>query len=275
VYRDRVRSLSIAAFFVAAAPHAHPGTGIVIDGRGNVFYTDLQAVWQIQPDGTKSIAVPDVHTHELMLDADGSLVGEDNEYLGNDRYRNRVWRRAANGSMSDVLPWRDGFWRQYGLTRDDRGTTYWPQCDQGPCVIRKREAGGRVAIVGRGVVFPPRTNHVKAGRDGSLFVVEENGIARIDPLGRKSTFAAKAGRSLMGMDIDRRSGDLYVASFGARTIVKITRDGTRSVVTRSPRGWSPSGVALASDGALWILEYSGSNAVRVRRVDAAGNSTIY
>lgn len=274
-YRNRVRYLRFAALLIAGSLSAHPGTGIVIDARGTVFYTDLEHVWQILPDGRKSIAVADVHTHELMLDARGGLVGEDNEYLGNDRYRTRVWRRAADGSMRDLIPWINGFWRPHGFTRDDSGTTYWPQCDDGPCVIRKRDPRGKVSVVGRGLVFPPRTNHVKARPDGSLLVVEGDGISLIDRDGRKSTYASKVGRSLMGMEIDRRNGDLYVASFDTHSVIRISRDGSRRLVAKSERGWSPAGVTLAPDGALWIIEYTRPHAIRVRRLDRTGSSKYY
>lgn len=30
---------------------AHPGIGIVMDSKGNVFYTDLKQVWKIDPLG--------------------------------------------------------------------------------------------------------------------------------------------------------------------------------------------------------------------------------
>jgi hypothetical protein len=69
--------LVLALCFTAVVPAtAHPGIGIVMDQRGNVFYTDLSNVWRISPDGTKSIAVPFVHTHELFLDPDDNIFGE-------------------------------------------------------------------------------------------------------------------------------------------------------------------------------------------------------
>lgn len=52
---------------------AHPPVALVMDRGGNVFYSDLERVWMIAPDGRKSVAVPGVHTHELGLDAEGNL----------------------------------------------------------------------------------------------------------------------------------------------------------------------------------------------------------
>jgi len=81
---------------------AHPGTGIVRDRRGNVYYTDLVHVWRITRAGHKSVVVHNVHTHELAIDSLGNLYGEDSRYLssgeGDDRYRHRVWRLHCVGS---------------------------------------------------------------------------------------------------------------------------------------------------------------------------------
>ena len=63
------------ALWALTAP-AHPGVGIVVDGRGNVFYTDLAHGWKRTPGGKRSIFVRNVHTHELFLDVAGNLHGE-------------------------------------------------------------------------------------------------------------------------------------------------------------------------------------------------------
>lgn len=48
---------------LAGAPaQAHPGSGIVQDGRGNIFFTDLKQVWKITPDGQKSVTPPIIFT---------------------------------------------------------------------------------------------------------------------------------------------------------------------------------------------------------------------
>jgi len=90
---------------------AHPSVGIVIAPGGDVFYSDLTHVWRISRSGIKSIAVPNVHTHEIYVDANGTLFGEDNQWLGGDRYRHRIWSRRADGAISDVVPWTNGFFR--------------------------------------------------------------------------------------------------------------------------------------------------------------------
>ncbi len=103
---------------LSASVSAHPGTGLVKDQAGNIFYTDLSNIWKIDSSGRRSLVVRGVHTHELALDLNGQLVGEDVKYLGNDRYRHRVRRLELNGTVSNALPWRTGFWRDYGLVHN-------------------------------------------------------------------------------------------------------------------------------------------------------------
>ena len=67
---------ALIAFVLGAAPaHAHPSAGIVRDRAGNVYYADLERVWQLSPDGRKRVVVSGVHTHELWLDSAGILEG--------------------------------------------------------------------------------------------------------------------------------------------------------------------------------------------------------
>ena len=74
--------LLLTWFVVLSTAQAHPGVGIVQNSRGTVFYTDLKQVWKITPNGEKSVAVPNVHSHELCLDADDNLYGEHLWYEG-------------------------------------------------------------------------------------------------------------------------------------------------------------------------------------------------
>jgi len=260
----------------AAGPaSAHPGVGIVMDRRGNVFYTDLVHVWRIAPDGSKSVAVRDVHTHELAIDSLGNLFGEDSEYLGNDSYRHRIWRRGPDGRIADVVPWRDGFWRDYGFVRDPAGAMYWVQCPERRCEIRKRTPDGRTTVVAPGVRFNHPINWIAAGPDGSLYVVDGPDLRRISREGRVATVARNLGAHLMGMWPDNARNTVHVAVYGRNAVLRIGPDGRVVPVAQSPSPWAPSGVLVAPDGALWMLEYSTSNQARVRRIARSGRSRVF
>ena len=61
----RIGLILLALALAPAAEIAHPAIGIVIDRQGAVFFSDTEHVWRVGPEGTKSIAVRDVDTHEL------------------------------------------------------------------------------------------------------------------------------------------------------------------------------------------------------------------
>jgi streptogramin lyase len=264
-------------FFVAivltiAAPSAiaHPSVGIVVAPDGSVFYSDLEKVWRVTPQGAKQIAVPNVHTHELWIDAAGAIYGEDSRWLGGDRYRHRIWKRSADGTIIDEVPWRDGFWREYGFTRDAAGTMYWADCSQrDACTVRKRDRSGRIlsAVSGR---FNGPINWITATPAGEVYVIDGPDLRRINKAGRIETVARISSRTdnrhhLMGLTLDR-AGNVYVAVHGDRTVVRVNPSrGVVRVVAHSTAPWAPSGVAVTASGDLWILEWNVYE-TRIRRV---------
>src|SRR5262249_24734030 len=131
----RARTCSIAGTVLGAvvilasgtAPTlAHPGIGIVLDGAGNVFYTDLSQVWKVAPDGKRTVAVPHVHTHELYLDAEGALYSEHLWYEGDatGKFDYRVWRLTTEGKIEEVVPATRELRTTYSFVRDAAGNMY-------------------------------------------------------------------------------------------------------------------------------------------------------
>ena len=103
--------LSFWFFLGLSITQAHPGIGIVMDSKGNVFYADLTHVWKITPDGERTIAVRDVHTHELYIDTHDNLYGEHEWYEGEatDKWSNHVWCLFNDGVLKKTIPDVEGF----------------------------------------------------------------------------------------------------------------------------------------------------------------------
>lgn len=78
----------------------------------------------------------------------------------------------------------------------------------------------------------------------------------------------------MGLWTDR-IGNVYVAVFGGRMVKKVTPFGEVTVVAESSIPWGPTGGLVAPNGDLWLLEYSLTNSVRVRRIGADGKDQIF
>lgn len=93
--------LAAALLLAAASAGAHPGTGIVVDARGRVVFTNLKSVWRWEPGGRVTEIVPGVHTHALRLEEDGTLVGEDLHYdAARARFVTALWRLSPEGLLS-------------------------------------------------------------------------------------------------------------------------------------------------------------------------------
>lgn len=286
----RIRPIIAGLLLLATPALAHPGVGIVMDSRGSVYYTDLKQVWRITPDGKKSVVVPNVHTHELCVDAEDNLYGEHLWYEGDrtGKWGHRVWRLSSDGKLSDVIPAREGFLTDYSFVRDGAGNMYW--ADRGSVTrIRKRGTDGRVTDLAAGGFNNVRW--MAAGRDGTVYLVDYRGksgkdLVRISPGGRVETmvqglflsrfsiFQTDGLHDVMGLAADK-DGNVFVAVAADRTVRKVTSSGTVTVAVRSTVPWSPSGVLPARDGDLWVLEYNIANAVRVRRIRPDGSARVF
>lgn len=264
---------------------AHPSVGIVQDSQGNVFYTDLKQVWKITPAGQKSIAVANVHTHELCLDNEDNLYGEHLWYEGEqtNRWGHRVWCLKRNGQLVEIIPARSGFLENYSFVRDRAGNMYW--AERGPqTVIKKRTPAGQILTHASGPFHS--VGRMTAQPDGTLFLLDAGALWRISPTGQSSTLlqrvsaqprtATRAGELnyQMGLWLDQQAA-VHVAVASERLVLKVKPDGKTAVAHRSPLPWAPSGGLVDRAGEVWLLEYSPTNAVRVRHLKRDGTEQIF
>jgi hypothetical protein len=262
-------------FFTAASAFAHPSVSVVIDSRGNVYYSDLVQIWRVAPDGARSIAVPRVHSHELYVDASDTLYGENVWYNGEtlNTWGNSVWKRTSDGRVSFIHPPRAGFNEDTSFVRDAAGNQYFAIHDKNE--IRRRSLDGRVVTMARGSFKDIRWMTVTP--NGIVYLIDSIDLVRVAPDGRITTIARNlSSHALVGDDRHRvqglwldRVGNIYVAASADRVVKRVTPAGRVDVVARSTFPWSPSGGAVAANGDLWILEYSITNQQRVRKVAGA------
>ncbi len=287
------RLLWTATLLLAAAPAwAHPSVSVVMDSRGNVYYSDLKQVWKIAPDGKKSVAVADVHTHELYVDAEDNLYGEHLWYEGEatDKWGHYVWRLAADGTLTRIIPAREGFresYRDFSFVRDRAGSMYWAEREARPVVIRRIAPDGKVTDLAADAALSD-VRWMTATPDGTVFLTDGPDLVRIAPDGKTTRLARglKERRwsqpltwfndthNLMGLWTDSR-GNVYVAVFGGRKVKRVSAEGRVDVVAESPLGWAPTGGMVAPNGDLWLLEYADPFAVRVRSIRRDGTVRTY
>ncbi len=284
---NRIIVLCFCSLLSFAFADAHPGIGIVRDSKGNIYYTDLTHVWKISPDGQRSIAVKDVHTHELYLDEEDNLYGEHEWYEGEatDKWGNYVWCLSNTGMFEKTIPDVEGFLDNTTLVRDGANNSYWTAKSGGEEVLKKTTPNGTVSVFSRHRFKDIRWMYF-SNTDGNLYAVDHLKIKKITPSGEvsvladnlkedKPPFEGVADRHyLFGLWMDGRK-NLYVAVYGAGKVKKISPGGAVSTVYESEKGWSPCGGLVTPDGALWIMEFSDRNKTRVRRIGAEGKHTLF
>ncbi len=282
-----MRSVFTFAFTIlCSAGFSHPGVGIVEDSRGNVFYTDLKQVWKITPSGQKTVAVPNVHTHELYLDEQGFLYGEHLWYNGDkrDTWGHYVWRLSPSGQIEKVIPDTEGFLENYSFVRDHHGNMYWADRSK-PCQQVVKRGVDKVTRPVSSECFE-NIRKVEALPDGSLYLIDFQDLKKIDAGGKVYTIASKIANkqwvksstdnqnAVMGIWYDPQ-GNLYAAVMSERLVKKFGSDGKERIAYKTSWPWAPSGGMVDSKGNLWLLETTMTNEVRVERVEKNGRSTAY
>lgn len=286
IRRSGLLSAAVTLAFSGALA-AHPPVSIVMDSRGYVYYSDFENVWRISPTGDRSLAVIGVHTHQLYVDGENRLFGEDER---NDdatgRPYHRVWRLDPDGTLTDVIPFRPGYlwdYGDFGFVHDRMGVPYLLQKTGGAALLRLG-ATGRVTRI---TLPQPEPGFALPTPDGNVLVTSGVDLIRVDPTWRraavwKARLADLTPRvvdvadrnALLGLWLDSESR-VYVASYAGAAVLRIDPDASVSVHARSPDGWSPSGGMVGPDDSLWLLEVSESNEIRVRRVMYDGTERVY
>jgi streptogramin lyase len=225
-------ALLLLAFALPAL--AHPPWGIVTNAAGDVYFSDLINVWRIDHrTGALTLAhrgTEDVHIHEISPDpARGFAAGPPRGFsVEQDNHRKQETLIRKNGKV-----FAGG---AYGFA-DGTGTR-----------ARFRN------IIG-----------VTAGPGGDLYVVDEDAVRRITPAGVVTTIARDLAASdprarepfsfgaLFGLDVTP-SGTVYAADFRNRRVLRIAPSGAVTVALRADPPWTPTGVAVARNGEVYVME---------------------
>ncbi len=298
----RFAVLPLFLTFVPAPSQAHPGTGIVVDRAGRVFFTNLKEIWRLDPDGRLSIAVPNKHSHELYLDEHQNLWGEHLTYEPSRRlWWSSVWKLAPDGTFAEVLPPTQGFPKVFSPAMDRQGNRYFAEVNnhrpKTSRIVRKTPEGriefvagddwghadGKGAAARFGWIYS-----MTVGPDAFLYLTDGPSVRKVSPEGVVSTLARRGDalkaslfwrtlgseRPLMGLSVDE-NGSVFVANYSNRSIVKISRGGRVRTLAKSKGPWAPAGVALDGRDVV-VLEYEARSLTawrgraRVRRLSPDG-----
>jgi sugar lactone lactonase YvrE len=256
--------LLVLAVFLASHVLAHPGSGIVLDRQGNVYFIDTgSGVWKIDTQGKLTkLAAPAYHW--MAIDTDKKLATARLPYFPQGQAT-----VARDSGDSRLLVSSD-----FPITVGPDGALYYPWLAPG-----ERVQIFRLAPSGATTVFktlPARTgsgplrwlNGIAASADGSIYYTEDSAVRKISPPGELATIVSEVsltdcnpppglgpeqGPYFRGLAVDGQ-GNVYVAATGCGVVLKITTEPRISTVLRAASPWSPTAVAV-SDGDLYVLEY--------------------
>lgn len=295
-------AIVVGCLLLTCNAQAHPPWGIVVDRQGQVYFSDLETIWKLDARGKLSVirtGVTGRHTHELTIDEEGNLFGEEQTYQpATQRYLSALWKITPAGNFNYVLAPTDDPPKGMSIWRDRQGNMYsavWKSNAEHDTMIFQRTPDGRVnTLLGNAEIarrFHQAVLYSIGGmsfaEDGTLYIADGPNVRKVTTDGAVTTVASNImwespsndseGRSavtrLLGLAVDAQ-GDVFVADTDNRRILKITHDDKTTTLVCAEQSWSPSGVALRN-GDLYILEFgftppSKTDGVRVRKLSSDG-----
>lgn len=251
--------LVIASAFAPAI--AHPGSGIVIDRRGYVYFLDTgSGVWTIDPRGKLS-RHEGQRFHWMAIDESEQPFGARLPAIPNGEV-NAVGVNPTLLLSSDV---------PLVVGRD--GALYYPEL--GPDEHLRIARFTRSGVQSVHATLPAKItggvlrwiNGLAAGSDGSLYYTEDTAVRKIDARGVVFTLATgiaipdcaripgTEGTTpyLRGLAV-APDGTVFVAASGCGAVLKITPRGKLTTVLQTTSPWSPTAVAISPSG-VYVLEY--------------------
>jgi sugar lactone lactonase YvrE len=270
---------------------AHPGSGIVVDAQGNVYFTYIEhGVGKIDPQGKLTYVGSTHGGHWMCLDPEGSF----------SHTQPKHFERITTDGAKPALIYADGG-SPIAVLSD--GNLYYVSNDEtmnpGGMQVTRQSPNGELSI------FPPDGKQTTAkfgitglapGPDGSLYIAQPNAVLKLQMNGAFATIASSIDLkdcdvdypdnnpksllpALRGLAVDT-DGTVFAAGVGCHAVVKISPNGKIETVLKAERPWSPTGVAV-HHGDVYVLEYTNANGgagegwrPRVRKLAHDGKVTI-
>lgn len=264
---------------------AHPGSGILVDRLGQVYFIDTgSGLWKIDTRGALSHLSP-LRNHWLAMDPNDRFT---QSRLPTDPGRD--WVITAAGSNPTILISTD-----FPLVVGQDGNLYYLSVrERDRRILRVNAAGGTstFATLPRAATGEQHINGITTGPGGSLYYTDDATIGRITAQGTVSIVATVPALAngpkipgtdlhpyLRGLKVDA-NGVMYVADAGDARVLKITPDGKITSLLQLESPWAPTDVAVFGD-IVYALEFThdaGDDRTtwmpRVRKITPDGKSTV-
>lgn len=271
----------------------HPGTGILIDKSGNIYFTHTGVgIAKYSTSGVLTYIHNSVDGHWMCLDEEGIFSKIQPVYF--QRITGEGLKPAIiyAGGGSPIVMGKDGNFYYCGGERGD--------LKPGAKTIIRETPQHKQTIIS-----PPLEDTLNKLHDGitglaagdsglylacwnSLLMVNQEGTVKVlfhpvnvpdcdeDPADHRE--ANRGIPLLRGIAVDSR-GIIYAAATSCHCLLKIRPGGKVETVLKSERPWSPTGVTV-SNGNIYVLEYTNANGPRtegwkprIRKIDKDGKIT--
>jgi hypothetical protein len=290
----RIRVLSLLIALDSATAFAHPGAGIAVDLRGQIYFTDTGAgVWKVDRQG-RLTRHPGQAVHWMAIDTRG-------DFSQRDMPPDIAGHLSVVGPDPSLIQSSD-----FPIAVGRDGTLFYPRADGDRVKIMRVPPGGSPAVLASlppiREVGPegnsknvPWITGLAAGPGGSLYYAERDAVRKISTEGSVSLVAgnvtvpdctpppaledSRIGPGLRGLDV-MPDGTIYVAASGCKALLKISPRGVVEVALGAEAAWTPTGVAISGDD-VYVLEYWYPKSERredwiprVRKLSRDGNVTV-
>jgi sugar lactone lactonase YvrE len=248
----------ILVMLTGAKTHAHPGSGIVVDGFGNIYFTDTgKGVWKLDTQG-KLAYLPSSRFHWLAIDNRGSFANSQKSF---GSYFERVSDQNAKPTLVQCS--------DFPLVINKDGNIYYADTRPSSRKIVRRTPDGKESVLATDRILE-FVHGIAVGPDGSIYISEAsdpnaNTIRKVTMDGKISVVATFAGKSAIDLPLETTpsycrglvvdsAGIIYVAATGSRSVLKITPQGRVETILRVPSPWTPTSIAIYK-GEVYILEW--------------------
>lgn len=308
------RQLIITSFFLLAIvlslhqrADAHPATGIVVDSKGNVYFSDLETIWKVETSRKLTVFRPGIrgrHVHELTIDSEDNLFGADISYES-QKWVSAVWKMTPSGDLTYLLKPTIDPPRGMSLWHDSQNNMYWVDQNnhvKSRTLLLRRTPEGAVTTLAGGAWGHADGKGIEArfgsiggmtvAADGNIYLTDGDSLRRVTLDGVVTTLARDLTTrtsedsptlfggnhgSLAGLSVGP-DGTAFVADSGNRRLLKI-REGKPQVVLRSEPPFFPTGAAITPTGEVYILEVgltlpNISSGPRVRKLTTDGKTIV-
>lgn len=289
--------ITLILFLCGLFPYAalgHPGSGIVVDKFGNVYFIHTGAgIGKISINGDLTYIHKAKDGHWMCLDEQGIFSKSQPVYFKKITPDGVKPTIIYAGGGSPIAVGRDGnFYYASGPNGD-----YHP----GALTLVRENLHKQQTIFSPHLedtlnVLNDGITGIAAAPDGSLYLGCWNSLLRVtmegkvtvlvhpvkvidcdeDPADHKKDNRGKP--LLRGIAVDP-NGVIYAAATGCHCVLKITADGKVQTILKIERPWSPTGIYVRN-GSIYLLEYTNANGPategwtpRIQKMDKNGKIT--